>query len=356
MMIISLQSLPSTCCNFNILHNRFATFKMSHSTDRSQAGLVASTLQDQSLSADLPDPELPIVTWESPTKVVLIARSVRELAGADVIRGLEESGPERLLAGCLPKPLSSSPNLHVPSLSRPILRQSLKLAMRVSRLVKRPQVKPMGSYDVDGYPYHCYIDHPSNSGDESTVLRHLSSPLCKNCQKLFEHWEDIFKNGQGTFGHCKSKAALNYSAALGCSLCLQFLRNAAYEGRFTKDYFYDRLAEYDLEFESSDENASGHIFMYRRDSLSRHVCRYQGEEQWTVRLLFLQDDCAEVYEVTLYPAELNVPLACQLEHQHLTAHRFPILLVRFFYQQHKGSYASDKKVAPKLHGKPNSTQ
>jgi hypothetical protein len=55
--------------------------------------------------------------------------------------------------------------------------------------------------------------------------------LCIHCQYIFDHWYEVLENEyQVKFFHCASIFDLQISAASGCALCAQFLRNLASRG------------------------------------------------------------------------------------------------------------------------------
>jgi hypothetical protein len=127
--------------------------------------------------------------------VVLTARSVHELAGADLLRKLKHEPP---------LPMEEESSLSATEEEFEIY----SLQTKTQKDVADSTSEPTGSYDVDGHPYRCYIDHPSTSVDESTASTAFGSPLCENCQNVFDHWEDIRENGRSAFRHCENMAAL----------------------------------------------------------------------------------------------------------------------------------------------------
>lgn len=55
--------------------------------------------------------------------------------------------------------------------------------------------------------------------------------LCKHCRYIFDHWEEVVEDEyQARFLHCDNIFALQVSAARGCPLCGQFLRNLVSRG------------------------------------------------------------------------------------------------------------------------------
>jgi hypothetical protein len=279
----------------------------------------APNLQNVSSKSEDLDLASPIITWESPSKVMLSSRLPCRLS--DLV------APEK---GDLESSVAQPTKAQTDALK---FEEELKYSSFDAITMKPTDSSPSKPGENVDATRNCYMNHNSEPFGEKASVDSQSSPLCKDCQNVFDHWTDILRDERGAFRHCASRVVLEQSAEAGCYLCAQFLKAVQSEWLPTENLFPDfiKLCGLEMDWTNDETSESGFLVLKKGPdiifdpfpALEREVF---GNDDWMISLLFFPKTHPgiEILDVKMSPTSpsgMSFPLpGCQITHQWQNLH------------------------------------